>query len=190
MSLSHCHNDFLPSGLSGIISLCHCHNVLLPYCLSVIMSLYHCHNVLMLKEAKRDSELSELAFAEVGGYGKGSKCLSKGRKESTLEAIDLTCRNFVVKSSGCINMEECCTMTSLSMDLFIFFKSRSHLVLVLGRTRIHNLSKSSCLGTQQDDSCLPKVLIQWIKTLRHALKRTDAQAHVKYVQYTKNLNCM
>ena len=106
-------------------------------------------------------ELSELAFAEAGGYGKGSKCLSKGRKESTLEAIDLTCGNFGVKSCGCIciNMEECCMLTSLSVDLLIFRKSLSHLVLVKGGTQTHNLPKSSCLGTRQEDSCLLYILI-------------------------------
>ena len=47
----------------------------------------------------------------------------------------------------------------------IFFKSEAQLSLVLGGIRTHNLlilgqtPKSLCLGAQQEDSCLPEVLI-------------------------------
>ena len=75
----------------------------------------------MFIEAKHDSELAELAelaFAEAGGYDKGSKYLSKGRKKSTLEAIDVNCGNFLMKSCASIHMEECSKLTSLAVDLF------------------------------------------------------------------------
>ena len=80
----------------------------------------------MFIEAKHDSELAELSFAEAGGYDKGSKYLSKGRKKSTLEAIDINCGNFLIKSCGSIHMEECSKLTSLAVDLFIFCKSLTH----------------------------------------------------------------
>ena len=94
VTTSSCHN------VSVIMSLSYCHNVSLlvnlgSKCLSVTMSLCHSESCstsippLMLIEAKYDSELADMAFDEAGCYGKGSKCLSKGRKESTLEVIDV-----------------------------------------------------------------------------------------------------
>ena len=106
-----CHN------VSVIMSLSYCHNVSLllnhgskyhsakmPLCLSESCSTSVL--ILMVLDAKHDFELAEFAFAEVGGYAKGRKCLSKVRKETTLEVIDVICWNFVSKSCACINMEE------------------------------------------------------------------------------------
>ena len=136
MSLCHNVTISLSQCLPSIISLCYmslsfCHNVssqinLGSKYLTAAMPLCHSEScstsilLLVFIEAKHDSQLAELAFAGAGGYGKGSRCLSKGEKQSTLAAIDVICWNFLMKSCGCINMEECCTLTSLSVDLFIF----------------------------------------------------------------------
>ena len=58
----------------------------------------------------------------------------------------------------------------------------THNLLIFGQT-----PKNSCLGEQQEDSCLPKLLIdrvRWIVSITQAIRMTDAQAFFKAEIYT------
>ena len=72
-----------------------------------------------------------------------------------------------------------------------FVKSDTPLSLVLGGIRTDNLlifgltTKLSCLGARQEDSGLPKPLIQrvrWIVSIAQALRMIDAQANFYIVK--------
>ena len=68
-------------------------------------------------------------------------------------------------------------LSNLRQHCFVLGGIRTHNLLILGQT-----SKPSCLGARQEDSCLPKYLIQkvrWIVCITRALRMTDVHANFK-----------